>query len=51
MALVSVYHIEQPGNNKQILKIFLNNHFDIVRKTPFTFHLFSQNEEWVAGKL
>src|SRR5258706_16309825 len=48
MDLILVYHIKQPGNNKKILKIFLDNHFDIIRKTPFTVHLFNQNEEWVT---
>ncbi len=37
MDLILVYHIKQPGNNKKILKIFLDNHFDIIRKTPLLF--------------
>ena len=48
MDLMLICHIQQPDNLKKILKIFRDNHFDIVRKTLFTVHLFNQNEEWVA---
>ena len=48
MDLILVYNIEQPGNKEKILKIFRDNHFDIVRKTLFTVHLFNQNEGWVT---
>ena len=47
MDLVLVYHIEQPDNTEKILKIFKDNHFDIIRKTLFTVHLYNQNEDWV----
>ena len=48
MDLMLVYHIEKPGIKEKILKIFLDNHFDIVMKTLFTVHLFNQNEESVT---
>ena len=48
MDLILVYHIEQPGNKEKILKIFLDNHFDIIRKTLLTVHLFNQHKEWVT---
>jgi len=48
MDLVLVYHIEQLTNKEKILKILRDNHFDIIRKTRYTVHLFSQNEEWVT---